>query len=307
MEIKKAIVTGGTGAIGVALINELINCGASVTVICNPNSSRINNIPKKANIVRCDISKLSSLQNELKNDYDAFFHLAWNGTYGDARLDEDMQMKNVEYTLDAVKLAKKCGCSVFFGAGSQSEYGHIDGVLKCNTPCAPDNFYGKAKLVANKKSNELCRELSIRHIWCRIISVYGPFDGEYTMVMSTIKKLLAGKTPSLTKGEQIWDYIYSKDAAKAIVALAKSGKDGKCYPLGSGNSKSLKEYIEEIRDTVNPSASLGFGKIPYYKNQVMHLEADISDLIKDTGYKPTTDFSVGINETAKWLKEVINK
>lgn len=42
-----------------------------------------------------------------ENDYDVFYHLAWAGTTGTARDDADLQLKNIEYTLDAVELAKK--------------------------------------------------------------------------------------------------------------------------------------------------------------------------------------------------------
>ena len=41
----------------------------------------------------------------------------------------------------------------------------------------------------------------------RILSIYGPYDGDKTMVMSTIGKLLKGESPSCTKGEQMWDFL----------------------------------------------------------------------------------------------------
>ena len=56
--------------------------------------------------------------------------MAWEKTYGNGRDDVAAQMKNIQYTLDAVELVKRSGCSAFIGAGSQAEYGRIaDGML----------------------------------------------------------------------------------------------------------------------------------------------------------------------------------
>ncbi len=212
------------------------------------------------------------------------------------------QNENVKYTLDAVNVAHKLGCSVFIGAGSQSEFGHVSGVLRPDMPCKPDNGYGAAKLSACNLSRVLCHNLKIRHIWCRILSLYGPYDASYTMVMSGIYKMLKGVRPQYTKGEQIWDYIYSKDAARAFRLVAEKGKDGEIYCLGTGETRTLREFIYAIRDAINPSLDIGIGELEYYPNQVMHLEADISNLTEDIGFVPEYSFEEGIRETIKWAK-----
>ena len=68
---------------------------------------------------------------------------------------------------------------------------------------------------------------------------------------------------------------------------------------------TLKEYIEKIRDAVSPNAALGLGEIPYAKNQVMYLCADISDLQKDTGFVPVVSFDEGIAKTVSWFDEFV--
>lgn len=303
--MKKAIITGPTGAVGVSLIEELISNGIKVTAVCRPNSKRISAVPahELVDIVECDVSNYHSLANTLDSDYDVFYHFAWDGTYGDTRQDMELQSKNIEYTIDAVHLAKALGCKVFVGAGSQSEFGHVDGILHPDMPCNPDNGYGIAKLAANKMSKIECSKLGIRHEWCRIVSLYGPFDGMHTMVMSTITKLLNGEEPQCTPAEQVWDYIYSKDAAKAFRLVAEKGKDGEIYCLGTGKTRQLKDFIRVIRDTVDPSIDIQFGAIPYYQNQVMHLEADIDNLIRDTGFTPTYSFEEGVKETVEWVRK----
>ena len=92
----------------------------------------------------------------------------------------------------------------------------------------------------------------------------------------------------------MWDFLYSGDVARALWLLGDRGVDGKTYVLGTGTSRPLREYIEELRDIVSPGAELGFGMIPYSDREVMTLCADISDLQKDTGWKPEVTFTQGI-------------
>ena len=303
--MKSVIITGPTGAVGVSLIEELIKYGIKVTAVCRPLSKRLKSIPKHPdiNIVECEIENLLSLKDILAHDYDAFFHFAWDGTYGETRQDLERQTKNILYTIDAVHLAKELGCKVFVGAGSQSEFGHCDGVLHPYMACNPDNGYGIAKLAAGQMSRIECKKVGIRHAWCRIVSLYGPFDGMHTMVMSGIEKMLKGERPQYTKGDQVWDYIFSKDAARAFRLVAEKGKDGAIYCLGTGKTRLLREYIFAIRDAIDPKLDIGIGELDYYPNQVMHLEADISNLMEDTGFEPKYSFEEGIKETVLWVKE----
>ena len=70
--------------------------------------------------------------------------------------------------------------------------------------------------------------------------------------------------------------------------------------IGSGKARPLKEHLLQLRDTVAPHVPLEFGAIPYAKDQVMHLCADITAITADTGWRPTTSFSDDIRETAAW-------
>lgn len=304
--LKKVIITGPTGTIGHALIDECIKHKVEVFAICRPDSPRSASLPKNelVHLVKADLAHLDKAAQNLPKDCDALYHFAWVGTFGvDARNDMQTQIKNIHYTLDAVNLAKSCGCKTFIGAGSQAEYGRFEGKLKADTPVFPENGYGMAKLCAGQMSRVQAHKYGIKHIWPRILSVYGPYDGVYTMIMSTIVKLLQGEKPSFTKGEQMWDYLYTKDVGSIMFALGgEKSKDGKVYCLGSGQVRQLHEYIEIIRDLVNPKLSLGLGDIPYAPKQVMYLCADNSDLVNDLDYKYKYDFETGIKETIAWVK-----
>lgn len=303
--MKRAIITGATGVIGISLINELIKNKVEVLVICRENSNRNNNIPDSPLVskVYCDLKELSFLNNTTGKEYDVFYHFAWMGTSGVARNDMYLQQQNIQYSLDAVGVAKRFGCFKFIGAGSQAEYGRVEGKLKPETPAFPENGYGYAKLCAGQMTRDYSHQLGMEHIWTRILSVYGPNDGAQTMVMSTINKLLNGETAQFTKGEQMWDYLYSGDAARAFYLLGERGVDGKTYVIGSGKVKPLAEYIKAIQRIVNPEGKIQLGAVPYGDKQVMYLCADTSDLENDTGWVPNICFEDGIQYILKQKQE----
>lgn len=306
-QITSAVITGPTGAIGSALCMELANHGIMVYAVCRPGSHRASALPKHSRIVckYCDASELDKLPELISEKVDAFYHFAWAHTIGPGRNDMPAQIDNIRYTIDAVYAAKALGCRVFLGAGSQAEYGRVEGLLQPDTPCFPENGYGMAKLCAGQMSRVECRKLGIDHIWARILSIYGPGDGPNTMISHVIQQLLQGKKPALTEGVQKWDYLYSGDAAQAFRLMAEHGIDGSVYPLGSGEAKKLKEYIFMLRDQIGPQLPLGFGEIPYNSMQVMHLQADITSLRADTGFSPTTPFESGIRKTIASMKESV--
>lgn len=302
--MERVIITGPTGTIGIALIQYLICNGVSVVAVCRKNSQRTTNIPhhELVQIVELDLNEICNLPQYVEGNFDVFYHFGWEGTFGDSRNNAYGQLQNIRYTLEAVEVASELGCKKFVGAGSQAEYGRVEGKLTGKTPTFPENGYGIAKLCAGQMSRILCEQKGIEHVWTRILSVYGPYDGENTMVMSTIRKLLNREHVPLTKAEQQWDYLYSKDAAKAMYLLGVFGKHGKIYCIGSGKVQQLREYAEEIKKQIDSAALLGYGDISYTEKQVMYLCADITDLTYDTGFVPEYAFEVGIKETIDWCK-----
>lgn len=306
--MKRVVITGPTGTIGNALIRELIAREIKVIAVVRPDSKRKENIPshKLVQVVECDLnqlSRLAELPEVLQKPCDTFYHLGWDGTFGNSRNNMQGQLLNIQYTLDAVSVAKKLGCKRFVGAGSQAEYGRCEAKLNATTPTFPESGYGIAKLCAGQMSRIQCEQDGLEHIWTRILSIYGPYDGMNTMVMSVISTLLKGEKPASTKGEQQWDYLYAKDAGYAMYLLGEKGVSGKTYCIGSGKTRQLREYITIIRDKIDKNLPLGIGEIPYADRQVMHLCADISELEKDTGFAPRYEFEQGIAETIEWVKK----
>lgn len=294
MTMQTAVVNGSLGSIGLALVERLLKKGVQVYAAAFPGDSRIGRIPDGAVVLPCDMRQIEQLADRIPEPVDAFFHLAWAGTIGPGRDDMLLQTDNIRCAITAAQTAKTLGCQVFVGVGSQAEHGRIEGKITPDAPCFPTTGYGMAKLCAGQMTRSVCRQLGIRHEWARVLSVYGVNDGPLSVISILLDKLFKGEKPALTAGAQLWDYLYVDDAAEALIAMAERGKDGAVYPVGSGQARPLHEYFELLRDAVDPKLPLGLGELPYPPNQVMHLQADITDLTRDTGFKPTVPFEEGI-------------
>ncbi|MCD7775502.1 MAG: NAD(P)-dependent oxidoreductase [Clostridiales bacterium] len=302
--MKRAIVTGATGMIASALIRLLVSKGVEVYALCRPGDDKNDeffNSPL-VHAVDADISDLVSAKEKIDQSCDVLYHFAWLGTFGNSRGDAYVQSDNIKYTLDAVTLASETGCKCFVSSGSQAEYGRTEEKLTGATPVNPETGYGIAKFASGKLSRIYANQLGIRHCWVRILSVFGQKGNPNSIIMSSLDKMLKGEYTSFTKGEQQWDFLHCDDAALALYLIGEKGKDGKVYPLGSGETRLLKDYIIAMRDCVNPELKVGIGDLPYNEGQVMYLCADISELTEDTGFKPSLTFEEGIIRTAQWMK-----
>lgn len=293
------VITGSTSMIGCAIIDEWLkdsNVG-KIFAIIRKNTNRIGRIPKsqKIVIVECSINDYDSLPILINSKCDVFYHIAWDAT-GEKRNDNcDAQISNIKYSLDALYAAKKLGCSLFIGAGSQAEYGILDiEKIAPNSPTNPTQPYGIAKYAAGRFVSEVSKSLGICCIWVRIFSVYGIYDKTTTMISSVLSKMMKNEHIAMSKGEQMWDYLFSSDAGKAFYLIGVSNiKDNRIYCLGSGNAMRIIDYIQTMKAITNSSSDLGVGELDY-KNNVMHLCANISDLTKDTGWVPAVSFETGI-------------
>ena len=345
---KRMVVTGATGAIGRALIDEGIRAGYEVLAVVHRTSARAEELEhmEHCRVLRLDLSEYRNAMQEMEkqgivwsmdrmtaeattvdrmtadattadtttadmmhsdsNDAqtdsgDIFFHLAWEASYGAGRDDLILQTRNVHAAMDAVRLAKLLGCRTFVGAGSQAEYGRVDKALRPDTETDPETAYGSAKFCAGNLTRFYAEQEGLRHIWMRILSVYGPHDRMETMISTAVSRMTKNEETEFSPCEQIWDYLYSEDAAWAMILAGENGIDGKTYVLGSGEAHPLRWYIEKIAGITGYTKEIGFGKRPYNEKQVMHLVADISELTEDTGFRPTVDFETGIRNLIRHI------
>lgn len=306
--MKTAIVTGANGFVGAALCKKMLEKGVSVIAIVKNDSSDISGLSGlNGNItIYPENNRLLSLSDLISaNSVDVFYHFAWSGTSGPKRADYETQIGNIKITCNAVELCHKLSCPRFVYASSIMEY-EVQDLFSCNAPLSANTIYSSAKLAGNYMARALANDKGITYISGVISNIYGP--GEYSprLINTTIRKLLNKEHCSFSSGLQEYDFLYIEDAVKAFFMLGEEGQNNKNYYIGNQKLRPLKEFLIELRDTIDPGAELGFGELP---SPVYSLSLDpvfVSSLYDDIGFEPEYTFKQGITKTAEWIKESVN-
>ena len=303
--MKKVIVSGANGFIGTALCKELCNKGVEVIAIVRDEQEKIAGIQnlKGLRVVYSDLSEFNKLNEKIDDrDIDVFYHLAWVGSAGPLRGDSDIQMNNVKYTCDTVKVCKAMDCKKFVFASSIMEY-EIEALMATDSTPSINTLYSSAKVAADYMSRTIAGSLGVEYIRAVISNIYGPGELSPRLVNTSIRKLLNGEHCSFSAGEQTYDFIYITDAAKAFIAIGDKGVSNRTYYIGSQNPKPLREFLIELRDQVDPSIEIGLGELPFNGVSLTYNEFDIHAVKNDTGFIPSVDFGTGIKNTIAWIKE----
>ena len=97
-KLKRAVITGPTGAIGTALIQCLSHNGVQVVAVVRPGSKRAGRIQESDNVkvVYCDLKELNRLPELIPEGADTFYHFGWDGTFGNSRNNMYGQNQNVQ-------------------------------------------------------------------------------------------------------------------------------------------------------------------------------------------------------------------
>jgi UDP-glucose 4-epimerase len=301
---ERVIVTGATGFIGASVVAALVNAGKSVTALIRKESNLRRLVSMDSvDRVRYDGDDYQNVVTQLRDQRPAtFIHCAWRGVGGNERNEEFQLTENVGVTLRSLDLASSIGCAQWIGLGSQAEYGNQNRPLDENAPLEPTTRYGEAKKIAGIEALSCCRSKGIAGAWLRVFSTYGPDDSPEWLIPFVIRELIAGRAPRLTLCEQMWDYLYVDDAARAIASVADGATAG-VFNLGSGAARPLRDYVETARRELGTDVSPIYGAVPYRPDQVMHLEADISRLVAATSWRPQVDIREGMRATVLFERQ----
>jgi len=300
-------VTGATGHIGSHLVRYLLERGVEVAALVRPMTSnlwRIEDIFHSLHIIEGDLSNIDHSNAAIQEFApEIIIHLGWHGVSSGYRNDPAQITQNLSGSLKLWELAQESGCRKWIGLGSQAEYGPLNRVLTEDLPTRPVTTYGVAKLCLGLLSAKLCDAYGIGFAWLRFTAAYGPMDDPNHMIPELILRLLRGEKPSLTLGEQRWDYLYVEDAVEAIWRAAITPEAQGIFNLGSGQAHTIRSIVERIRDLIDHNLPLGFGEVPYRPDQIMHLQADISRLKQATGWAPQVSLDEGLQQTVEWFRE----
>lgn len=305
--MKKAIVTGANGFLGSALCSELTSKNIEVIAVVKDEKENVENISNNSliRIVYCDLACISALPEIISDrDVDVLYHLAWIGSAGPLRGDVDIQLKNVQYTCDVVKVCAEIKCFKIVFASSIMEY-EIEALMKTDRIPEINTLYSSAKVAADYMARTVAGKMNIKYIRAVISNIYGPGEMSPRLINSSLRKLLSGEHCAFSLGNQIYDFIYITDAAKAFVAIGEKGVSNRTYYIGSQEPKPLREFLYEMRDQVDKNINIGLGEIDFNGISLKYDEFDVFAVEKDTGFVPKISFTEGVRNTITWLQERI--
>lgn len=302
--MKVAIVTGANGFIGKALTKYLLSLGVYVYAVVT-NKDELEDIKcPNLNVIEAYYEDYEKALLKIDKKIDVFFHIAWDGVYGKAFNNYELQFKNAVYAGKCFEIAEKLNCSKFI---LTSTINVIDAINIMNNnivdkPIRATMNYSMAKLSAEM----ICKTLSSKSKTTTfnvayLSMLYGPNNKSLMVPNVVMLNLIHGESPNLIKGEGLYDLVYIDDVVVGLVAIAEKGINNKSYYLGHSELKTFKELFQEIGNIINKDIPLNFGVYPD-ENYLDYSLIDLHALEVDCDFKPKADFKESILTTVEYLK-----
>lgn len=304
--MNKVVITGANGFIGSHLSLHLAAQGYQVIALVAkgfPYDFLVNK--EGITCIEFTFEDLAALNgNACLEGVQMIYHMAWAGVSTTFKNEAMTQAQNIQYGLKVLEFAKENNIPRVIVPGSASEYACGQGVIDGHNMPSPSDLYSASKVATRMVCQTYARQHGIEFIWTAITSIYGPGRNDNNLISYAIKTLLKGEKPSFTGLEQQWDYLYIDDLLLALQAIGERGKDGKIYPIGSGEHQQMCKYVELLRNKIDPNLPLGIGDMPYKNAIIDNQILDISELTADTGFKPRYTFEQGIELTIDYFKRI---
>lgn len=301
----RIVVTGATSFIGRAVVGDLLEGHHQVFAAVRPDSAGRGELEAmqretggQFTVLPVDLSACGTLDRHpaLEGRADLWLHLGWEGSGSANRTNPEIQARNIGYALEALGAAARLGCTRFLFSGSQAEYGIADGLMREDSPCHPVSEYGKDKLEVCRRAGERAAELGITYLHARIFSVYGPGDHPWSLVSSCVDTFLKGGHMEFGACTQLWNYLYIKDAVRAITGLLLAKSPSGVYNVAGNDTRPLREFIGEIHRLCGGRGTFEYGKRPPNAEGVVSLKPDTGKLYRTANFQPRISFEEGIRE-----------
>ncbi len=329
----KVLVTGAAGFIGSFTSHKLLDRGDTVVGVDNLNDyyevtlkqARLDRLLVRDDYThkKIDIADRSAVEEVIRSEKpDRIVHLA-------AQAGVRYSLENPHAYIDAniigflniLESVRAHGIEHLVYASSSSVYGS-----NTNMPFSVhDNVDHPVSLyAATKKSNELMAH-TYSHLFdipctgLRFFTVYGPWGRPDMALFKFTKQILAGEPIDVYNyGHHRRDFTYIEDIVEGIVRILdrvaspnsdwsgdapdphSSSSPYRLYNIGSNNPVDLLKYIEVLEQTLGIEAEKNL--LPMQLGDVPETFADVDDLIRDVGYKPTTPITTGIQNFVAWYK-----
>lgn len=332
----KILITGGAGFIGSALIRYLIN-HTNDSVINVDKLSYAGNLDNLKEVEQSpryqfyhvDVCNRDQLETIFaKHRPDAVMHLAAE-THVDRSIVSAAPFiqSNIVGTFTLLEVVR-CywqGLSAsekeafrFHHISTDEVYGDLEGsedYFVESTPYAPSSPYSASKASSDHLVRAWARTYGLPTLLTNCSNNYGPYQYPEKLIPLVIKNALAGKPlPIYGKGEQIRDWLYVDDHARALYLVLKEAKVNSLYNIGGHNEKKnievvhlicdlLEELTSETRSTRKPYRDL----IEYVTDRPGHdarYAIDASLIKSDLGWVPVETFESGMRKTVEHQLQV---
>ena len=308
---KTILITGGAGFIGSNLAFYFQNnypkskiiifdCFRSNKTLSNGNLKSFghykNLIGFKGEIICGDISNDNELSLLDKYKFDYIFHQA---AISDTRVyDQQIIMKtNVNSFYRLLDKASNDKSTIVY-ASSAATYGSLTAPQVVGNE-SPENPYGFSKLLMDQIASQYSSEFpNNKIVGLRFFNVYGPKEyyksSTASMVIQLGHQILNGKAPRLFENSKLIfrDFIYIDDVIQANIKACVSQKNG-TYNVGTGTSRNFQEIADILQSELNTNLGNEYFVNPH-KGYQMNTQADISNTIKNLGFKPNFSLEEGI-------------
>jgi UDP-glucose 4-epimerase len=309
----KVLVTGGAGAVGSNLVDELVHAGAEdIVVLDNFVRGRRENLAwaesnGPVTVVDGDICD-RALVRRLTAGVDVVFHQAAIRITQCAEEPRLALEVLVDGTYNVVEAAVAEGVRKVVAASSASVYGLAGEFPTTEThhPYANDTLYGAAKTFNEGLLRSMHAMSGLDYVALRYFNVYGPrmdVHGVYTEVLVRwMERIAAGEPPLiLGDGRQTMDFVYIGDVARANVLAAQADVTDSVYNVACGVETSLLELAEMLLRVMDSDLSVQHGP-ERAVNKVSRRLADTTLARRDLGFSAEVDLEEGLARLVDWWR-----
>ena len=311
---KKVLVAGGTGTIGVPMVEMLLEKGADVSVVSMDTEEYASMVlPKGASFQRMDLTLTENCLKATKG-HDYVFNMV--GIKGSVGIGETKVasyfVPMLRFQTNLMDAAFQSEVSRYMFVSSVCIYPQASEHFEDNAwngmPKQNDRIPGLAKRIGEVQGETYLKEYgwdAVRIV--RPSNVYGPFDdfnpATAQVIPSLITRTLSGENPLNVWGDgsAIRDFVYSREVAHwLLVALEKAPP---CLPinLGSGNGCSIKEAAETIAGLQTPPTQITWDISKPSGDPIRIMNMDRAKKYLD--FEQVYSLERGIEETIKWLRD----
>jgi UDP-glucose 4-epimerase len=309
----KVLLTGGAGAIGSNLADELVLAGVEELVILdNFVRGRHENIAwavanGPVRVVDGDIRD-RDLVRELMSGVDVLFHQAAIRITQCAEEPRLALEVLVDGTYNVVEAAADAGVRKVVAASSASIYGLAETfpTTEKHHPYANDTLYGAAKTFNEGLLRSMRAMFGLDYVALRYFNVYGPrmdVHGLYTEVLVRwMDRIAEGKPPLiLGDGLQTMDFVYIGDIARANLAAAQSDVTDAVFNVASGTETTLLELAQMLLHVMESDLPVEHGPARAV-NGVTRRLASTSLAREQLGFEAKVDLEEGLTRLVEWWR-----